>query len=68
MPVLLAPEQFAAWLDPEATEGATLQRMLVPCPASWLENQPVSPHVNDPRHDDERCLEAPPPEDQPGLF
>ena len=68
MPVLLAPEHFATWLDPENDDRVALQHLLVPCPASWLEARPVSSHVNNPRNDDPGCLDAPPPEDQPGLF
>ena len=68
MPVLLAPEHFSTWLDPENDDRAALQRLLVPCPAAWLEARPVSSHVNDPRNDDPRCLDAPAPESQPKLF
>jgi putative SOS response-associated peptidase YedK len=54
MPVILAPEDHAGWLDPAATDPRSL---LVPCPAAWLESLPVNPRVNDPRHDDPDCIQ-----------
>ena len=54
MPVILAPEHHARWLDPAATDARSL---LVPCPAAWLESFPVNPRVNDPRHDDVECIQ-----------
>lgn len=57
MPVLLARKQFATWLDPEQEDPLVLQRLLAPCPDPWLVAQPVGRFVNDPRHDDARCLD-----------
>jgi putative SOS response-associated peptidase YedK len=54
MPVILAPEDHARWLDPAATDARSL---LAPCPAAWLESLPVNPWVNDPRHDDAACIQ-----------
>jgi putative SOS response-associated peptidase YedK len=54
MPVILAPEDHARWLDPAATDARSL---LAPCPADWLEAFPVRPRVNDPRHDDPECVQ-----------
>jgi putative SOS response-associated peptidase YedK len=56
MPVILAPEDHARWLDPAATDPRSL---LAPCPAAWLESFRVNPRVNDPRHDDPDCLQPP---------
>ena len=57
MPVILAENDHARWLDPAQGDGRALLR---PCPAEWLEALPVSPRVNSPAHDDPECL-APPP-------
>jgi putative SOS response-associated peptidase YedK len=54
MPVILAPDDHARWLDPAATDARSL---LAPCPAAWLESFPVNPWVNDPRHDDATCIQ-----------
>ena len=58
MPVILAPDDHARWLDPAAGEGRAVLR---PCPADWLEAIPVSPRVNSPANDDPDCLAPPPP-------
>ena len=52
MPVILAPEDFSRWLDPE-TGGLEL---LKPCPSEWLEAYEVSPRVNSPANDDPECI------------
>ncbi|HEX5079777.1 MAG TPA: SOS response-associated peptidase [Geminicoccaceae bacterium] len=54
MPVILAPGDHGRWLDPAATDAHSL---LVPCPAAWLESFPVSPRVNDAKHDDADCIQ-----------
>jgi putative SOS response-associated peptidase YedK len=54
MPVILAAEDYACWLDPDAAEGASL---LKPCPSDWLACYAVSTYVNNPRHNDRRCIE-----------
>jgi putative SOS response-associated peptidase YedK len=53
MPVILAPEDHARWLDLPAAEP---QHLLAPYPAAWLESIPVNPRVNNPNHDDEECI------------
>jgi putative SOS response-associated peptidase YedK len=52
MPVILAPESFDRWLDPEVGGPELLE----PCPAEWLETVPVSPRVNSPENDDAECI------------
>jgi putative SOS response-associated peptidase YedK len=54
MPVILAPENYARWLDPAAGDPRSL---LEPCPAAWLESFPVNPRVNDPKCDDPECIQ-----------
>jgi putative SOS response-associated peptidase YedK len=46
MPVILAPEQFNAWLDPENHDADALKAMLGPCDASLMTAHPVSPVIN----------------------
>lgn len=55
MPVILAAGDYAHWLDPDAADGASLLR---PCPGDWLSCHAVSTYVNNPRHNDRRCIEA----------
>lgn len=52
MPVILAPEDYAAWLDPAQREPAALLALLRPCPAEWIDVHPVDRRVNDVRCDD----------------
>ncbi|MEO8604899.1 MAG: SOS response-associated peptidase [bacterium] len=58
MPVILAAEQWDAWLDPAAVPSAALLPMLTPCPDEWLEAYRVSPLVNAPANDAPECIEA----------
>jgi putative SOS response-associated peptidase YedK len=51
MPAILDPAAEARWLDPELTDPAALQPLLVPCPPERLRVWPVSPAVNSTRHD-----------------
>ena len=56
MPVILDAPEHAAWLNPGADDAGALLALLSPCPVQRLELLPVSTHVNNPRHDDERCV------------
>lgn len=62
IPVVLAPDDYDAWLDP----GADPRALLKPPPSDWFTATPVGTHVNNVRNDDPRCFEpvedeAPPP-------
>src|SRR5262245_56304426 len=46
MPVILDRADEDPWLDPEVRQPERLQRLLKPCPNSWLSAVPVSPLVN----------------------
>ncbi len=60
MPVILAEEDYQSWLDPDNQDQDSLRALLAPCPDKLFARIPVSSHVNNPRHDDERCIiEAP---------
>ena len=56
MPVIVAPEDYARWLDP-ARNATDVQDLLRPFPADRMEKVPVSTHVNSPANDDPRCAE-----------
>ncbi|MGD2112401.1 MAG: SOS response-associated peptidase [Gammaproteobacteria bacterium] len=57
MPAILAPAQYAAWLDPSNTDREQLLGMLSPWTATPMEAWPVSRLVNHPRNETARCLE-----------
>jgi putative SOS response-associated peptidase YedK len=54
MPVIVAPEDYAAWLD---GANADAERLLRPCPAALMQAYPVSSRVNAPANDDPLLLE-----------
>lgn len=72
MPLVLPPSEWDTWLSGAETEAAALlspsDEILV-ARAKELVVVPVSKWVNDPKHDDPKCLEAPaegaPPEGAP---
>jgi putative SOS response-associated peptidase YedK len=55
MPVILAPEGYHRWLDPEAS-AEELKALLKPCPEDAFELFPVSRVVNSVRNDTEECV------------
>ena len=56
MPVILAPGDYARWLDPQAAGLGALRPLLLPFPAQDMIAYPVEVVVNDPRHDDPSCI------------
>jgi putative SOS response-associated peptidase YedK len=56
MPVILAPEDYARWLDPQAGGWGALRGLLLPFPADAMAAYPVEPVVNNPRHDEPSCI------------
>ncbi len=56
MPVMLAPADYALWLDPAVTEPAQLAPLLRPPPASSLSAITVGSRVGNVRFDDPSCL------------
>lgn len=66
MPVILPAQHHDHWLDP-AADIAGLMPLLRPYPAGQMTHHPVSTRVNNPRHDDLRCM-APVAPKPPGLF
>ena len=60
MPVIIAPDDYAAWLDPAAQDAQSLMRFVRPYPAERLAARPVSQRVNAPENDDPALLEEAP--------
>jgi putative SOS response-associated peptidase YedK len=56
MPVVLSPEDWAAWLDP-STPIERIRALLRPAPEGLLDARAVSTRVNRVENDDERCVE-----------
>ncbi|GAB4378590.1 MAG: SOS response-associated peptidase [Elainellaceae cyanobacterium] len=57
MPVILHPQDYDLWLDPEVQGGRDLQELLHPYPEEEMQRYAVSKKVNNPRHDNADCLE-----------
>ena len=57
MPVIIPPEQYDHWLDPEAHDVTQLERLLQPFPSDEMTAYPVSTLVNSPKNDLAECVE-----------
>ena len=55
MPVILAPQDYERWLDPQ---GAEVEALLRPCPDQWLMSYPVATMVNNPAYDRPECVDS----------
>lgn len=66
MPVVIAPADYGAWLDPATRDAKKLARLQASQASDALTFFPVSHRVNDVACDDEGCLER--IESQPSLF
>lgn len=58
MPVILKQESEEAWLDPKVQEPGKLEKLLKPCPASWLQASPISTRINNPRNNSPDVLHS----------
>jgi putative SOS response-associated peptidase YedK len=58
MPVILSPNDYDLWLDPEFEGKEKLLSMLRPCPADEMTACPVSTLLNNPRNENPECIEA----------
>ncbi len=56
VPVVLSPQDYAAWLDPAIDARALVKAP----PGEWFEHVRVSTYVNNVRHDDAGCQEPAP--------
>jgi putative SOS response-associated peptidase YedK len=57
MPCILDPQHFERWLDPAEQDGEGVAPLLRPFAPDRMRAYPVSPWVNDLRHEDARCIE-----------
>jgi putative SOS response-associated peptidase YedK len=57
MPVILQPQDYDLWLDPEITAPEVLQPFLQPYSAEAMAAYPVSTAVNRPTHNKPECIE-----------
>ncbi len=57
MPVMLEPERWTDWLDPELTDPGQVHRLLQPAPQQAITEHPVSTLVNDVRNNLPECIE-----------
>ena len=58
MPVILAPADYDAWLEPHPASAAALHDLLRPYPGAEMVAFPIGRHVNNVRNDDPACIEA----------
>ena len=56
MPVILRPDDYDAWLDPDCQDVAKIQRLLRQYPADEMVAYPVSTLVNSPRNETPECV------------
>jgi len=61
MPVIVAPADYAAWLDSANDDAGALMRLVKPYPAQEMAARPVSPRVSRPENDDASLIEEAPP-------
>jgi putative SOS response-associated peptidase YedK len=57
MPLVIAPEDYAAWLDPQNRDIAQLKALVRPYPGVRMRARPVSPRVSAPENDDPALIE-----------
>jgi putative SOS response-associated peptidase YedK len=57
MPVIVPPQDYAAWLDRDNREAAGLEALLAPYPAAGMQAWPVSAQVNHARNDGPALIE-----------
>lgn len=57
MPVILQPEEYDLWLDPEVQDKDNLSKLLNPYPAELMETYPVNSWMSNARNEGPQCLE-----------
>jgi putative SOS response-associated peptidase YedK len=57
MPVIIAPKDYALWLDPAAKDSAKLAALLKPWDAKNMEAYEVRAMVNSPVNNTSNCIE-----------
>lgn len=58
MPVIICPDDYELWLNPEFQDVDRLKPLLRPCPTDELVAYVVSTQVNNPAQDDPSCIKA----------
>lgn len=58
MPVIVAPENYEIWLDPDMREAEPLVPLLASYPTDLMEAYPVSRRVNNPANNVPDCIES----------
>lgn len=56
MPIILAPSDYAAWLNPQSDLSTEIQPLMRAYPVEHMECWPVAKRMNSPRVDDESCV------------
>lgn len=56
MPVILQPEDYDEWLDPQQNKTETLQQLLHPLESEKMTMTAVSTRVNNPHHNNPECI------------
>jgi putative SOS response-associated peptidase YedK len=57
MPVIVAPRDYARWLDPALSDRAAIEPMLSPFPAEPMRAYPISTRVNNAKNDGPELIE-----------
>jgi putative SOS response-associated peptidase YedK len=57
MPVVLSPDAFDRWLDPENEDVSELTALLRPTPSGTIAHHPVGPRIGSFRNDDPQLIE-----------
>ena len=57
MPVILAPDDYNLWLDPQVYDKARLLNLMRLFPADQMRAYPVSTLINNPRNENRECIE-----------
>lgn len=68
MPVILRPDDYDRWMDPEAKTPESLQSLLRPYPDGDLVATPVSTRVNNVRNDGPECAAPQGDGPEPGML
>lgn len=56
MPVILQPQDYSLWLDPQVQTPEPLQQLLHPYPSEAMMAYPVTTVVNSPKHNSPDCI------------
>jgi putative SOS response-associated peptidase YedK len=57
MPVIVPPEKYEVWLDPDVTDFAEIRDILQPYEPTLMRRYPVSTKLNNSKHDDAESAE-----------